>query len=73
MKLNIKIIEGKFNKFAEVSSPENYCFYDKDAEERNYIEKIFTPITDRDKIEEKFILVEGNADILNEELHRGDQ
>lgn len=70
MELDIKIIKGKFNDFAEVRSPLGYCFYDIDAEEKNYLEKIFTPISDKRELERKFVLVEGNADELNEELSK---
>ena len=70
MELDIKFINGKFRTYAEVCSPLGYCFYDVDSEERNYIEKIFTPILDKQELERKFVLVEGNADVLNEELQK---
>ena len=70
MELNIKIINGRFKNYAEVRSPQGYCFYDIDAEEKNYLEKIFTPISDKRELERKFVLVEGNADELNEELSK---
>lgn len=69
MELIIKKINGKFNDYSEVTAPYGYCFYDKDEQDRNYMERIFTPVTDVEKLREQFVLVEGNADKLNEELH----
>jgi hypothetical protein len=60
--------KGKFKTYVEVRSPQGYCFYDVDTTERNYIEYIATPITDKAELERKFVLVEGNAEELNEEL-----
>lgn len=68
MELIISTIQGKFRNFTEVRSPQGYCFYDVDEVERHYTEYIATPILDRAELERKFILVEGNADELNEEL-----
>ena len=68
MKLIITTIQGKFKNYTEIRSPQGYCFYDVDATERNYIEYIATPILDRAELERKFVLIEGNADELNEEL-----
>ena len=70
MELIINFINGTTRIYAEVTSPLGYCFYDVDAEERNYIEKIFTPILNEQELKRKFVLVEGNADELNEELAR---
>lgn len=70
MKLIITTIQGKFRNFTEVRSPQGYCFYDVDEAERHYTEYIATPILDRAELERKFVLVEGNADELNEELQK---
>lgn len=58
-------IKGKYTKHAEITAEQGYCFYDVNNEERVYFEKIFTPITDMVEIERKYIVVEGNAEELN--------
>lgn len=68
MELIIKKINGKFNDYSEVTAPYGYCFYDKDEQDRDYMERVFTPVTDVEKLREQFVLVEGNADKLNEEV-----
>lgn len=68
MELIIKIINGVSINYSEVTAPYGYCFYDKYEEYRNYMERIFTPITDETALKEKFILVEGSAEKLNEEV-----
>ena len=68
MELIITTIQGRFKDYTEIRSPQRYCFYDVDATEINYIEYIGTPILDKAELERKFVLVEGNADELNEEL-----
>lgn len=68
MELIIKHITGKTINYSEVTAPAGYCFYDKDEENRNYMEKIFTPMTDVAEILNKYVLVEGNAEKLNEEV-----
>ena len=70
MELIIKTINGKFRTYVEVRSPLGYCFYDVDAEERNYLEYIATPILNEEELKRKFVLVEGNADALNEQLQQ---
>ena len=70
MELIKNFINGKFRTYTEVRSPQGYCFYDVDEEVRNYIEYIATPIVDEKELERKFVLVEGNAEELNEELER---
>ena len=65
--LNIKI-EGKFTKYVEITAEQGYCFYDADDEKRRYFEKIFTPTTDAQKLGEKYIVVQGNAEELNAKL-----
>lgn len=67
--LNIEI-KGKYTKYAEITAKQGYCFYDIADEERVYFEKIFTPITDVIEIAKKYIVVDGNADALNEELDK---
>lgn len=68
MELIIRFINGKFRTYTEVKSPDGYCFYDVDAQDRNYMESISTPMLNEDDIKRKFILVEGDAEMLNEEL-----
>ena len=69
MELIIKHITGKTINYSEVTAPYGYCFYDKDEEERNYMVMIFTPVTDEVEIRNKYVLVEGSAEKLNEEVH----
>ena len=69
MELIIKHITGKTINYSEVTAPYGYCFYDKDEENRNYMERIFTPVTDIEEIRNKYILVEGSAEKLNEEVY----
>lgn len=68
MELIIKQINGRFNNYTEVYAPKGYCFYDKDNEDMNYLTSITTPIMDTGTLKSKFVLVEGNADLLNDEL-----
>lgn len=63
-------IKGKFTKYAEITAEQGYCFYDVDEEERQYTEKIFTPIIDETEIARKYVVVLGYANVLNEELER---
>ena len=67
MELDIKIIKGKFNDFAEVRSPQGYCFYDVDEQDRSYTDYIATPIINKEEIKRKFVLIVGDADKLNEQ------
>lgn len=67
--LNIKI-DGKYTKYAEITAEQGYCFYDVDEEERQYAEKIFTPITDAQELKRKYIAVQGDAEELNAELEK---
>lgn len=66
-------IKGKFTKYAEITAEQGYCFYDVDEEERQYCEKIFTPITDESELARKYVVVLGYANVLNEELERQQQ
>ena len=65
-----KEIQGRFNKYTELKSMQGYCFYDVDDEQRQYMTSILTPITDEIELERKYIVVQGNADYLNEELQK---
>lgn len=67
MELIIRFINGKFRTYTEVKSPEGYCFYDVDAQDRNYMESISTSILNEQELKRKFILVKGNAEELNNE------
>ena len=68
---HIKIeIKGKFTKYAEVTAEQGYCFYDVDEEERQYTEKMFTPVIDESELARKYVVVLGYADVLNAELER---
>ena len=61
-------IEGKFTEYSVLTAEQGYCFYDVDEEERQYFEKIFTPITDEQELKRKYVAVQGNAEELNAEL-----
>lgn len=63
-----KEIQGRIGNYTELKALDGYCFYDVDAEERNYLTGIATPITNEAELERKFKVVYGNADELNEEL-----
>ena len=63
-----KEIIGKVGNYTELKALDGYCFYDVDAEERNYLTGIATPITNASELERKFKVVYGNADELNENL-----
>lgn len=65
-----KDIQGKFHNYTELTSLQGYCFYDVDETERTYTTSILTPITDEAELERKYIVVMGNADVLNEELQK---
>lgn len=65
-----KEIQGRFNKYTELKSMQGYCFYDVDDEQRQYMTSILTPITDEIELERKYIVVQGNAEYLNEELQK---
>lgn len=66
---HIKIeIKGKIYKYAELTADYGYCFYDVDDEQRQYMTYIATPIIDYVELARKYIVVQGNAEKLNEEL-----
>ena len=70
MELIINFVNGKFRTYAEVRSPQGYCFYDVDEADRDYAEYIATPILNEEELKRKFVLVEGNADEMNEKLQQ---
>lgn len=63
-------IKGKFTKYAELTAENGYCFYDADVilEERYYTTNISTPIVDETELSKKYAVIQGNSDVLNEEL-----
>lgn len=63
-------IQGKFTTYTELKSQVGYCFYDADDEERIYLTSILTPITDEAELERKYIVVQGDAEKLNDELQK---
>lgn len=65
-----KDIRGRFHKYTELTSLQGYCFYDVDDEQRQYMTSILTPITNEAELERKYVVVMGNADVLNEELQK---
>jgi hypothetical protein len=68
MDLIINIINGRFNNYAKVWVGNGYCFYDADSEDRQYFESIITPITDETELKRRFVVVQGSAEKLNEQL-----
>lgn len=68
MELIIERIYGRFRDYSKVTIGEGYCFYDKDAEDIVYMNNIATPILDESILRAKFIVVQGNAEQLNDEL-----
>lgn len=66
------IIQGKTMKYAQLTALSGYCFYDVDAseEEKTYMTKLTTPITDYNELERKYVSVYGNVNFLNEELEK---
>lgn len=68
MELIINYVNGNFRTYVEVRSPLGYCFYDVDEQDRSYTNYIATPILNIEELKRKFILVEGDADKLNQEL-----
>lgn len=65
--INIEI-KGKFNQYAVLTAEQGYCFYDVNEEEHNYTEQMFTPVVDIEELEKTYVVVQGSADKLNEEL-----
>lgn len=68
---HIKIeIKGNIYKYVELTAEKGYCFYDVDDEERYYMTSISSPILDYAELSRKYVVVSGNADILNEQLQQ---
>ena len=66
--IRIKVIKGRFVDYLELTADDGYCFYDKDEEERNYLESITTPMAGEAELSEQYIVVKGNAAELNGKL-----
>ena len=67
--IKTEIIQGKTINYAQLTALTGYCFYDADAtEEKAYMTKLTTPITDINELERKYVVVQGNADELNAKL-----
>ena len=71
MELIINIINGRFNNYSKVWVVDGYCFYDADEEERQYMNKVITPLTDETEIKRKYVVVQGDAEKLNKEVEDG--
>ena len=68
---HIKItLKGKYLLYSELVADYGYCFYDVDDEQRQYMTYIATPILDEIELARKYIVVEGDAEKLNEELQQ---
>ena len=67
-----EIIKGKSINYTQLTALSGYCFYDVDAteEEKTYMTKLTTPIIDYNKLERKYIAIQGNAEELNTELEK---
>lgn len=70
MELKIDLVQGRFINFAKVSVDDGFCFYDIDESEteRSYMTDLTTPVTDEAELRRKYVVVEGDAEKLNEEL-----
>lgn len=68
---HIKIeIKGNIHKYTQLTAHYGYCFYDIDEEERYYMTSISTPILDETELARKYVVVEGDAEKLNEEVQK---
>ena len=66
---HIKItLKGKYSLYSELVADFGYCFYDVDAEDRQYMTYLATPVTDMAELTRKYVVIQGNAEKLNEEL-----
>ena len=67
-----EIIHGKFINYAQLTALDGYCFYDVDAteEEKTYMTKLTTSITDINELERKYVAIYGDAELLNAELEK---
>lgn len=66
--INKMLINGRFVNYLQLTAQYGYCFYDADADDRHYMTSITIPVISDAEIERKYIVVQGNADKLNEEL-----
>lgn len=69
VKLNIEILSNK----SIITAPNGYCFYDTLQKERMYITKLITPTININELEKRYIVIEGDANILNAELQQEDE
>lgn len=67
MDLIINIINGKSRSYADVRVPTGYCFYDSTADDKTYMERVITPIINENELRQRFIVVQGNYETLNNE------
>ena len=68
---HIKIeFKGNIHRYAELTADYGYCFYDVDDEQRQYMTYIATPILDETELIRKFVVVQGDAEKMNEELQK---
>ena len=68
---HIKIeIKGNIHKYSYLVADYGYCFYDADDEQRYYMTSISTPMLDLSELARKYIVVQGNAERLNEQLEK---
>lgn len=63
--LKIKMIENK--SYAEITTDAGYCFYDVLQKEKIYMTKLITPNTNSTELKNRYILVAGDANILNQQ------
>ena len=70
--INIEI-KGKFTKYAELTAEVGYCFYDVDDKESQYMTYVATPVIDLNELARKYIVVQGDADKLNEKIEEDSQ
>ena len=68
--IKMQVVIGKFITYTELIADNDYCFYDKDADETDlqYHTNLKTPENDVLKLKDKYVAVLGNADVLNQEL-----
>ena len=66
--INKMLINGRFVNYFQLTIQNGYCFYDVDADDRHYMTSITIPLMSDAEIERRFVVVQGNADKLNEEL-----
>lgn len=68
---HIKIeIRGNIHKYSFLEAETGYCFYDVDDEQRQYMNSISTPIMDINELNRKYIVIQGDAEKLNQELEK---